>query len=75
MVPNLEFALTVDPDSGGVCQDGVVDRPSSSLVIISGQGGLQGKLVKGNTLEIPVGPGQKWFLTDVFGPCLVIIPS
>jgi GTPase SAR1 family protein len=60
MVPNLEFALAVDLDSGGVCQHGAVDKPRSSLVIISGQGGLQGKLSDEGRLVIPVGPGQKW---------------
>jgi hypothetical protein len=40
MAPNLEFALTVDLDSGGVCRNGVVDKRRSSLVIISGPGGL-----------------------------------
>jgi hypothetical protein len=60
MVPNLEFALAVDLDSGGVCQNGAFDKPRSSLVIISGQSGLQGKLAHGGTLEIPVGPSEKW---------------
>jgi hypothetical protein len=30
IVPNLEFALAVDLDSGGVCQNGAPDKPRSS---------------------------------------------
>jgi hypothetical protein len=60
MVPNIDFALAVDLESRGVFQNGAVDKPRSSLVIISGQGGLQDKLTEGGTLEIPVGPGKKW---------------
>ena len=60
MVPNLQFSLTVDLDTVGVCQNGDIDKPRSSLVIISGQGGLQDKMTDGDTLEIPVGPGKKW---------------
>ena len=59
-LPNIEFALSVDLESGGVCQNGAVDKPRSSLVIISGQGGLQDKLTVVGTHEIPVGPGKTW---------------
>mmetsp|Transcript_54462 Transcript_54462/g.88213 ORF Transcript_54462/g.88213 Transcript_54462/m.88213 type:complete len:1184 (+) Transcript_54462:4197-7748(+) len=61
-MPSLQFALAVD-QSGGLCQNGIVQKPEGHLVIIDGHGGLQKKLDE-NVREISIGSCNRWSATQ-----------
>ena len=61
LMPNLRFAICIDQE-GGTCLDGKVStRPTGSLVILDGDGGLEQRLKPGESApeDIKVAPRQR----------------
>jgi len=61
LMPNLRFAICIDQE-GGTCLDGKVStRPTGSLVILDGDGGLEQRLKPGDSApeDIKVAPRQR----------------